>query len=1037
MKCNNCGAEVAEGMKFCCDCGSPLPQEKKCVSCGATLALKMKFCPECGAPQSEQAAKPKFNAAAFAMGDKNVIAGDVTSNVTNNTTINNTYEAKADAVCHVCGKTISGGEYFTCSKCGEVTCTSCYHSLKKLCHPCFEEKKQGYRDNPVKEVSLDDSTWYSSIQEAIDDAKDGDTIKIKDGEYLEDLKINKKVTLEPFSLRDQPVLVANRRARILVTDDAVFKDIGFRTEKNLGATNEGLLIIKDGKAKFEKCFCNYSEYGVIITREQGTAEINNFTFTNIYAPEIIEFGNDGGINICKGLTFKDSSFTGKSMCICVINSAQVYIENVKFLHCNLQCFIWGFKNSKCLCKNIYAEVCDNQAFVFHDDAIAWISNYFEPKGNKEFLVQGYNNAKILLEDIKETHRCILLQDSSKALINNAKFTSTFQTKWAVAILKNLAECYLFNTTMSAFADDSPSYFRDNRFDYIQGGKVEKYYNFQLNNWWYNLESPSTISEQEYNSMLEEWREMTEIDPTGEKLKSSEQLELDSARKLFYACEGDLSSLLSTAQKIYNAHPASEKVLSLYLPALAASGKTEEALKVIQALSKDVISAYITALDIYLIDGNMNEMERYLEKALTLWPESNTLKCYQAYYYLAMYHKNNDSSFLDKASAANAELKNVSGELELSHQIRLMSLLQKEAGEEVPPYDRDFCKENGLYFRIVANQNLSGVYVEGAASAASVNVPASNDEWDEEVYAKHVLRRQFEGDIDNQIIMSESEIQKFINLYGVDTGDEDYPDEWFSLSLVTDVPKNNDGCVDVFQIEGAGLDLKKVLSGKIPFGTHTNPPISVYRKMAADGLNFKVSWYSNNWGEVGRGRGEAKNGKFWHCMDFQATYEDLIGNEEEFDIGAYLNYIDHIDEYGNRCENDTTRVIVYGDKSSKVDILALPVKQILEKKISDLDWGGDIWKFPDYYSTHDSEEDMEMDEYNEYLRASEIEIDGIPAGYLLDKNGNKILSVKDFDHSVPDEDGNIYYPVRRDELVNDNICTLTPEAEAKWRKKLGL
>ena len=474
---------------------------------------------------------------------------------------------------------------------------------------------------------------------------------------------------------------------------------------------------------------------------------------------------------------------------------------------------------------------------------------------------------------------------------------------------------------------------------------------------------------------------------------------------------------------------------LYL--LAASGKTDEALKVINALGADVLSAYITAIDIYLTKDNMTEAERTLKKAVMLWPESNTIKSYQVYYYLAMYHKYNDFSFLEKATNANAALKDVKGELELSHQLRVMSFLQKESGEDLPEYDRDFCKENGLLFRVVANVNLKGVYVEGAASAASVNVPASNDEWDEEVYAKHILRRQFEGDIDNQIIMSESEIQKFINLYGVDTGDVDYPSGWFSLSLVTDVPENNDGCVDVFQIEGVGLDLKKVLSGKISFGTHTNPPITVYRKMAADGLNFKVAWYSNNWGEIGRGRGEAKNGKFWHCMDFQATYEDLIGNEEEFDIGAYLNYIDHIDEYGNRCENDTTRVIVYGDKSSKVDILALPVKQILEKKISDLDWGGNIWKFPDYYSTHDSEEDMEMDEYNEYLRASAFEIDGIPAGYLLDKNGNKILSVKDFDHSVPDEDGNIYYPVRHDELVNDNFCTLTPEAEAKWRKKLGL
>ena len=729
MKCNNCGAEVAEGMKFCCDCGSPLPQEKKCVSCGATLALKMKFCPECGAPQSEQAAKPKFNAAAFAMGDKNVIAGDVTSNVTNNTTINNTYEAKADAVCHVCGKTIAGGEYFTCSKCGEVTCTSCYHSLKKLCHPCFEEKKQGYRDNPVKEVSLDDSTWYSSIQEAIDDAKDGDTIKIKDGEYREDLKINKKVTLEPFSLRDQPVLVANRRARIEVTDDAVFKDIGFRTEKNLTATNEEIVLVNAGKAKFEKCFCDYSEYIVITASKKGTAEINDCIFSKIFARTILQFENEGGISICKNLTFKDSSFTGNSTCICVTKSAQVYIENVKFHNCNLLVFIWGLKNSKCVCKNIYAEVCDKHAFAFQDDAIAWISNFCEPNDKmRRILIQGFDNAKILLEDVKNTYKRIYLDGSSKLLVNNAEFSATNMENWKVISLKNSAECYLFNTKIRGFVEfDSHQYsFRKN--DYIQeGGKLEKYFNFQLNGWWHTLESPSSISEEEYNSMLEEWREMTEIDPTGEKLKSSEQLELDSARKLFYACEGDLTSLLSTVQKIYNAHPASEKVLSLYLPVLAASGKTEEALKVIQALSKDVISAYITALDIYLIDGNMSEMERYLEKALTLWPESNTLKCYQAYYYLAMYHKNNDSSFLDKASAANAELKNVSGELELSHQIRLMSLLQKEAGEEVPPYDRDFCKENGLYFRIAANQNLSGVYVEGGTSSTSNSTATSNQQ----------------------------------------------------------------------------------------------------------------------------------------------------------------------------------------------------------------------------------------------------------------------------------------------------------------------
>lgn len=725
MKCNNCGAEVAEGMKFCCDCGSPLPQEKKCVSCGATIALRMKFCPECGAPQSGETQKPKFNAAAFAMGDKNVIAGDVVGHreethiAGSATIIKNEDQSKQVKRCHVCGSLVLITQGFDCPECGEFTCEKCYDADKNCCNDCAENHKKA-----------DASRYQDALKAALADGK----IDLEERRTLNDLA------------------------------------------KKLGLSSE------------------------------------------------------------------------------------------------------------------------------------------------------------------------------------------------------------------------------------QAAKIE--------------------------------REVKGEDEEG-SLTTAENLELENARKSFYACEGDISSILSTVEKIYKSYPVNEKALALYLPVLAASGKTDEALKIINALGADVLSAYITAIDIYLTKDNMTEAERTLKKAVILWPESNTIKSYQVYYYLAMYHKYNEFSFLEKATNANAALKDVKGELELSHQLRVMSLLQKESGEELPEYDRDFCKENGLFFRVVANVNLTGVYVEGAASAASVNVPASNDEWDEEVYAKHILRRQFEGDIDNQIIMSESEIQKFINLYGVDTGDVDYPSGWFSLSLVTDVPENNDGCVDVFQIEGVGLDLKKVLSGKISFGTHTNPPITVYRKMAADGLNFKVAWYSNNWGEIGRGRGEAKNGKFWHCMDFQATYDDIIANDDEFDIGFYGNYVCHIDEYGNRCENDTTRVIVYGDKSSKVDILALPVKQIFEKKISDLDWGGNIWKFPDYYSTHDREEDMEMDEYNEYLRASAFEIDGIPAVYLLDKNGNKILSVKDFDHSVPDEDGNIYYPVRHDELVNDNFCTLTPEAEAKWRKKLGL
>ena len=413
MKCNNCGAEVAEGMKFCCDCGSPLPQEKKCVSCGATIALRMKFCPECGAPQSGKAQKPKFNAAAFAMGDKNVIAGDVvghqeTTHVAGNATIiKNEDQSRQVKRCHICGSLVLITEGFDCPECGQFTCGKCYDADQNCCNDCAKTHS-----------------------------------KSKENQYEAALKA----------------------------------------------------ALTDGKIDLEE-------------------------------------------------------------------------------------------------------------------------------------------------------RRTLNELAAKLGLSSQ-----------------------------------------------QASQIER---------------------------------QVKGEDTAGSMTTAEQLELDSARKLFYACEGNLSSLLSTAQKIYSSYPTNEKALSLYLPVLAASGRSDEALKVINGLGADVLSAYITALDIYLTTGNMSETERYLKKSAMLWPESNTLKCYQAYYYLAMYKKYSDFSFLEKATAANAALKNVSGELELSHQIRLMSLLQKEAGEEVPPYDRDFCKENGLYFRIVANQNLSGVYVEGGTTSTSNSTATSN------------------------------------------------------------------------------------------------------------------------------------------------------------------------------------------------------------------------------------------------------------------------------------------------------------------------
>lgn len=57
-KCVKCGAELAEGAKFCPECGEPVPQISKCPQCGVEVPAGAKFCPECGAKIGEARTAP-------------------------------------------------------------------------------------------------------------------------------------------------------------------------------------------------------------------------------------------------------------------------------------------------------------------------------------------------------------------------------------------------------------------------------------------------------------------------------------------------------------------------------------------------------------------------------------------------------------------------------------------------------------------------------------------------------------------------------------------------------------------------------------------------------------------------------------------------------------------------------------------------------------------------------------------------------------------------------------------------------------------
>lgn len=158
--CTNCGAELAPSMKFCCECGTPVPQTKKCPSCGAELPLKTKFCPECGASQDGAAVS------GISMGDKNVIAGDVIAhkeelNIAGNATIiKNEDQSKQVKQCHICGSMLLITQSIICPHCGQYICADCYDKEHNICADCA-----------AKQQSQDTDTYKAALEKALADGR--------------------------------------------------------------------------------------------------------------------------------------------------------------------------------------------------------------------------------------------------------------------------------------------------------------------------------------------------------------------------------------------------------------------------------------------------------------------------------------------------------------------------------------------------------------------------------------------------------------------------------------------------------------------------------------------------------------------------------------------------------------------------------------------------------------------------------------------------------------------------------------------------
>jgi len=63
MNCTKCGTAIAEGVKFCPECGAKANANLSCSDCGTELKAGVKFCPECGLKRGAESGEKPAQAA--------------------------------------------------------------------------------------------------------------------------------------------------------------------------------------------------------------------------------------------------------------------------------------------------------------------------------------------------------------------------------------------------------------------------------------------------------------------------------------------------------------------------------------------------------------------------------------------------------------------------------------------------------------------------------------------------------------------------------------------------------------------------------------------------------------------------------------------------------------------------------------------------------------------------------------------------------------------------------------------------------------
>jgi|GEM_PF-894637 len=136
----------------------------------------------------------------------------------------------------------------------------------------------------AKIIYVGPSEKYTSIQSAIDNATDGDTIIVRDGIYYENIKVTKRLTIKSENGSDNCIIDGGGKTVVTLKADGITIEGFIIRNSGLFPWDAGIKIHSDNNNirynKIVKCGC-----GIYIGGHSWKSDNNNITYNDIYSNE--------------------------------------------------------------------------------------------------------------------------------------------------------------------------------------------------------------------------------------------------------------------------------------------------------------------------------------------------------------------------------------------------------------------------------------------------------------------------------------------------------------------------------------------------------------------------------------------------------------------------------------------------------------------------------------------------------------------------------------------------------------------------------